>query len=122
MPLKQAIQSFKNATRIQESFTSALERRALLWLATRMPSGIGPDHLTCLGFTAMLFAGGSYLLARWHPSGLLIATFFLAVNWFGDSLDGTLARLRQRQRPRYGSPETSSPGRRDSEAEFSRLF
>ena len=102
MPLKQAIQNFKNATRIQESFTSALERRALLWLATRMPSGIGPDHLTCLGFTAMLFAGGSYLLARWHPSGLLIATLFLAVNWFGDSLDGTLARLRQRQRPRYG--------------------
>jgi len=102
MPLKQAIQSFKNATRIQESFTSALERSALLWLAARMPSRIGSDHLTCLGFTAMLLAGAGYLLARWHPSGLLISTFFLAVNWFGDSLDGTLARVRQRQRPRYG--------------------
>jgi phosphatidylglycerophosphate synthase len=102
VPPKTAIQNFKNATRIQGSLTSALERRALLWLAARMSSRIGSDHLTCLGFTAMLFAGGSYLLARWHPSGLLIATLFLAVNWFGDSLDGTLARLRQRQRPRYG--------------------
>src|ERR1700719_947494 len=102
MPLKTAIQSFKSATRIQESLTFALERRALLWLAARMPSRIGSDHLTCLGFTAMMLAGASYLLARWHPIGLLIATFFLAVNWFGDSLDGTLARVRQQQRPRYG--------------------
>ena len=102
MPLKTAIQSFKSATRIQESLTFALERRALLWLAARMPSRIGSDHLTCLGFTAMMLAGASYLLARWHPTGLLIATFFLAVNWFGDSLDGTLARVRKRQRPRYG--------------------
>ena len=102
VPPKTAIQNFKNATRIQGSLTSALERRALLWLAARMSSRIGSDHLTCLGFTAMLLAGASYLLARWHPSGLLIATLFLAVNWFGDSLDGTLARVRQQQRPRYG--------------------
>jgi archaetidylinositol phosphate synthase len=102
MQAKKAIRSFKDATRIQESLTSALEHRTLFWLAARMPSRIGPDHLTCLGFTAMLLAGGSYLLARWHPAGLLLATFFLAVNWFGDSLDGTLARVRRRQRPRYG--------------------
>ena len=50
----------------------------------------------------MLFAGASYLLARWHPLGLLLATVCLALNWFGDSLDGTLARVRNRQRPRYG--------------------
>jgi archaetidylinositol phosphate synthase len=50
----------------------------------------------------MFLAGGSYALARWHPIGLLLAAFFLAVNWFGDSLDGTLARARNRQRPRYG--------------------
>ena len=50
----------------------------------------------------MLFAGASYLLARWHPVGLLLATACLVLNWFGDSLDGTLARVRNRQRPRYG--------------------
>ena len=50
----------------------------------------------------MLLAGASYLLARWHPVGLLLATACLALNWFGDSLDGTLARVRNRQRPRYG--------------------
>jgi phosphatidylglycerophosphate synthase len=50
----------------------------------------------------MFFAGVSYAAARWHPAGLLLATACLAVNWFGDSLDGTLARIRNRQRPRYG--------------------
>lgn len=102
MPPEKAKESFRNATRIQESFTSALERRVLMWFAARMPRRIGADHLTCLGFAAMLLAGGSYLLARWHHVGLLLATFFLAVNWFGDSLDGTVARVRGRQRPRYG--------------------
>lgn len=95
-------ESFREATRIQESFTSPLERRVLLWLAARMPSRIGPDHLTLVGFAATFLAGASYALARWHPLGLLLATLFLAINWFGDSLDGTVARVRGRQRPRYG--------------------
>jgi archaetidylinositol phosphate synthase len=94
--------TFKDATRIQESLTSQLERQVLLWLAAHMPRQIGPDHLTLLGFAAMLCAGGSYALARWHRIGLLLAALFLGVNWFGDSLDGTLARVRGRQRPRYG--------------------
>ena len=94
--------SFRNAARIQESLTSAVERRVLIWLAARMPHRIGPDYLTCIGFAAMLLAAASYFLARWYPAGLLLATFFLGVNWFGDSLDGTLARVRSRQRPRYG--------------------
>jgi hypothetical protein len=97
-----SMETFRGATRIQESLTSGLERKVLPWLAARMPSRIGPDHLTGLGFSAMLLAAGSYALARWHPVGLLLATLFLAVNWLGDSLDGTLARLRHRQRPRYG--------------------
>ena len=67
-----------------------------------MPSSINSDHLTVLGFAAMFLAGCSYALARWTPWGLLLATLFLALNWFGDSLDGTLARVRNRQRPRYG--------------------
>ncbi|HLW83223.1 MAG TPA: CDP-alcohol phosphatidyltransferase family protein [Candidatus Acidoferrales bacterium] len=94
--------AFNNARRIQESFTAALERKLLLWLAARMPARINSDHLTLLGFVSMFFAGASYALARWNSLGLLLATFFLALNWFGDSLDGTLARVRNCQRPRYG--------------------
>ena len=94
--------SFKDANRIQESITSGLERKALLWLAARTPSRINSDHLTLLGFAAMFLAGASYVVARWNPVGLLLATFCLGLNWFGDSLDGTLARVRNRQRPRYG--------------------
>jgi archaetidylinositol phosphate synthase len=93
---------FKNATRLQNSFTAATERKALLWLARRMPPSINSDHLTLLGFVAMFLAGCSYVLVRWTPWGLLLATLCLALNWFGDSLDGTLARVRNRQRPRYG--------------------
>jgi len=93
---------FKNATRVQDSVTSVLERRALLCLAAHLPSWVSSDQLTFLGFVAMLLAGCSYVSSRWHPVGLLLATMFLALNWFGDSLDGTMARVRNRQRPRYG--------------------
>jgi phosphatidylglycerophosphate synthase len=101
-PTEESAHAFRNATRIQESLTSGPERRALLWLATRMPCWVNSDQLTLLGFLAMILAGAGYLLARWHPVGLLLATVCLALNWFGDSLDGTLARVRNRQRPRYG--------------------
>src|SRR3984957_12376369 len=94
--------NFKTATRLQNSFTAATERKALLWLEERIPASINSDHLTLLGFTAMFLAGCSYAVARWTPWGLLLATLFLALYWFGDSLDGTLARVRNRQRPRYG--------------------
>jgi archaetidylinositol phosphate synthase len=94
--------NFKTATRLQNSITAASERKALLWLASRMPPSINSDHLTVLGFAAMFFAGCSYAMARWNSWGLLLATLCLALNWFGDSLDGTLARVRNRERPRYG--------------------
>ena len=94
--------AFRDAVRLQESITAPLERRALAWLALRMPAWVNSDHLTLLGFAAMFLAGASYALARWDHVGLLLATVFLALNWFGDSLDGTVARLRNRQRPRYG--------------------
>jgi phosphatidylglycerophosphate synthase len=93
---------FKDAFRLQESFTAGAERKALAWLAARLPARVNSDHLTLLGFVAMFLAGASYALARTHRAGLILATLFLALNWFGDSLDGTLARLRNRQRPRYG--------------------
>jgi archaetidylinositol phosphate synthase len=94
--------SFRNATRQQESFTAAAERKTLLWLAARLPVWVNSDHLTLIGFAAMFLAGASYAFARTNRVGLLLATFFLALNWFGDSLDGTVARVRNLQRPRYG--------------------
>jgi archaetidylinositol phosphate synthase len=93
---------FKQEQRIQESFSAPAERKVLRWLAAHLPACSNSDHLTALGSIGMLLAGGSYALARWHSWGLLAATFFVALNWFGDSLDGTLARLRNCQRPRYG--------------------
>src|SRR6202044_664814 len=87
---------------IQEGFPSRIEPHFWLWDVLRMPAAINSDHLTLLGFLSMFFAGASYAFARWHPAGLLLATAFLALNWFGDSLDGTLARVRDCQRPRSG--------------------
>src|SRR5258708_18753307 len=93
---------FKHALRRQESFTAEAERKALLWIAARLPAWVNSDPLTFAGFAAMFLAGASYALVRANRAGLLLATLFLAINWFGDSLDGTLARVRNRQRPRYG--------------------
>jgi len=93
---------FRQEKRVQESLTAGVERKVLNWLAVRLPAWVNSDHLTAIGSIGMLLAGGSYALARWHRGGLLAAIFFLAVNWFGDSLDGTLARRRNQQRPRYG--------------------
>lgn len=93
---------FKNASRVQESLTARVERNLLTWLAERMPPWINSDHLTLLGFVSMFLAGTCYALARWNQIGLILATLCLALNWFGDSLDGTLARVRNRLRPRYG--------------------
>jgi archaetidylinositol phosphate synthase len=88
--------------RIQASFLAALEKKTLLWLAERTPAGINSDHLTVLGFAGQLAAGVFYTLSRWNRYYLLAVIACLVVNWLGDSLDGTLARVRQQQRPRYG--------------------
>src|SRR5437016_2776950 len=94
--------SFKSASRQQESMLAPLEKKTLIWLAQRMPGWVNSDHLTILGFLGMVLAGVCYYLARFSPLAIVGAVVFLAVNWFGDSLDGTLARVRNRQRPRYG--------------------
>ena len=93
---------FPDMLRVQESWLSELEKRALLWLAARTPERIGPDHLTVLGLTAQVGAGVCYALSAWNRYALLGVIACLALNWLGDSLDGTLARVRQRLRPRYG--------------------
>jgi phosphatidylglycerophosphate synthase len=97
-----SLAEFRQATRIQQSFITTAEKKALRWLAERVPPAVNSDHLTVLGAAGMFLAGASYALTRFHRYGLLLACLFLAVNWFGDSLDGTLARYRNRQRPRYG--------------------
>jgi archaetidylinositol phosphate synthase len=94
--------TFRDATRVLSSVLAPLEKRTLIWLAERMPARVNSDHLTLLALAAMLGAGLSYWLASVSAVGLLLAIVFLAINWFGDSLDGTLARVRQHQRPRYG--------------------
>jgi archaetidylinositol phosphate synthase len=88
--------------RIQRSWLSGPERRVLLWLARNTPDWVNSDHLTTLGFAAQIAAGAFYALARFDRSALIGVIVCLALNWLGDSLDGTLARVRQRQRPRYG--------------------
>ena len=93
---------FADAPRVLTGVLAAAEKRCLVWMATRMPARVTADHLTALGALAMVAAGLSYWLARWHPIGLVLVIFWLAVNWFGDSLDGTVARVRQHLRPRYG--------------------
>jgi archaetidylinositol phosphate synthase len=93
---------FPDMLRVQESWLAAAEKRALLWLAARTPDRIGPDHLTVLGFVAQIGAGVCYALAAFNRYALLGVIACLALNWLGDSLDGTLARVRQRLRPRYG--------------------
>jgi archaetidylinositol phosphate synthase len=94
--------NFIPAVRLQQSFVAAAEKRTLLWLAERTPRWINSDHLTVLGFAAQCLAGVCYALAGWNRYMLLLGIVFLVLNWLGDSLDGTLARVRNCQRPRYG--------------------
>ena len=84
------------------SILSIPEKKVLLWLAKRMPACVNSDHLTLLGLFSMFAAGGCFWLARWNRYALFAVIAALVLNWFGDSLDGTVARVRNRQRPRYG--------------------
>jgi archaetidylinositol phosphate synthase len=84
------------------SLLAASERRLLIWIAGRLPRVITSDHLTLLALLAMGLAGGAYAVSRVAPAALWIVVLALGLNWFGDSLDGTLARVRRAERPRYG--------------------
>lgn len=94
--------TFTTAPRQMGGLTVPLERRFLLWMAPRLPRRIHSDHLTALAFAAMGLAGAAYAAAGVTRHALWFASAALVVNWFGDSLDGTLARVRNQQRPRYG--------------------
>jgi archaetidylinositol phosphate synthase len=89
-------------TRWNEGFFRPLERPALAWLAPRLPHWVTPDHLTGFGFAGAVLAAVAYAASGSRPDFLWLASLGLIINWFGDSLDGTVARLRQIERPRYG--------------------
>jgi archaetidylinositol phosphate synthase len=88
--------------RWNEGFFRPLERPALAWLAAHMPPWVTPNYLTGLGFVGAVIAFIGYAASGARPAFLWVASFGLAVNWFGDSLDGTVARIRGTERPRYG--------------------
>jgi phosphatidylglycerophosphate synthase len=94
--------AFQSARRINQSLTASIEKRALLWMAERAPKWLTSDQLTLLGLGAQIAAGLFYALSRYNRYALLLVILCLALNWLGDSLDGTLARVRRHERPRYG--------------------
>jgi archaetidylinositol phosphate synthase len=94
--------TFRHATRIQQSVSAVHEKRALIWMAERTPAWINSDHLTILGLTAQVMTGFAYAMSSHNRVWLIAGIGFLALNWLGDGMDGTLARVRQQQRPRYG--------------------
>src|SRR5687768_12702056 len=88
--------------RDHRSVLAAAEKRLLIRIAQRLPSAVNSDHLTALALAAMALAGAGFALARWDVRAIWIVVAALAINWFGDSLDGTVARVRGAERPRYG--------------------
>jgi phosphatidylglycerophosphate synthase len=93
---------FRTAVRINQSLTASIEKRTLRWLAERAPRWVTSDQLTVLGLTAQVGAGACYAWSRYNRYALILVIVCIVLNWLGDSLDGTLARVRQQQRPRYG--------------------
>ena len=94
--------SFSPVRRVNRSLTAEAEKRVLIWMAERAPGWLSSDQLTGLGLCAQIGAGACFALARLHRFALIGVVVCIALNWLGDSLDGTLARVRQQQRPRYG--------------------
>jgi len=94
--------STKQSVRIQTSFLNGVEKKALLWLAERQPKWVDPDILTFIGFFGALVIAAGYILSNNNVNFLWLASLGFVINWYGDSLDGTLARFRKQQRPVYG--------------------
>jgi archaetidylinositol phosphate synthase len=92
----------ETAKREMTFLLAAPERRLLRWIAARLPRAWMPDHLTAIGVLGALLTAVGYALSARHPGWLWLASGGLVVNWFGDSLDGTLARVRGIERPKYG--------------------
>lgn len=93
---------FRPARRVHHALTAPAEKAILEYTARHAPRWLTSDQLTLLALVAQMGAGLCYALARVHRLALLAVIVCIALNWFGDSLDGTLARVRNQQRPRYG--------------------
>jgi phosphatidylglycerophosphate synthase len=91
-----------DAPRSKQFFLAVPEARVLEWIANRLPSRVKPDHLTALGVVASIGIAAAYVLSNGDRMWLWAASALLVVHWLGDSLDGTLARVRRSERPRYG--------------------
>ena len=88
--------------REHRSVLARAEKRLLIHIAARLPTAVTSDHLTALALVAMVIAGAAFATIHATAWGAGLFVVALAVNWFGDSLDGTVARVRDQQRPRYG--------------------
>ena len=100
--MQESRKAFAPAGRVNQALTASMEKRLLHWMAGRAPQWLTSDQLTALGLGAQFGAGIFYAVSRYHRSALLLVILCLALNWLGDSLDGTLARVRCQQRPRFG--------------------
>ena len=94
--------STEKSVRIQTSVLNGVEKKALLWLAERQPKWVNSDTLTLIGFIGSVIIAAGYILSNYNINFLWLASLGLVINWYGDSLDGTLARFRKQQRPVYG--------------------
>lgn len=92
----------EESVRIQTSVLNGLEKRILVWLAGRQPKWMTSDILTVIGTLGAVIIAAGYILSARNINYLWLSSFGFLVNWYGDSLDGTLARVRKRQRPVYG--------------------
>lgn len=92
----------KSHKRVNDIFLASLEKPALLWLAAHTPAWISPDHMTVLGLLGSVVIFVGYWLTHLNPAFLWLATLGFVINWYGDSLDGTIARFRRQERPVYG--------------------
>ena len=92
----------KDHKRVNDILLGPLERPALQWLAAHLPAWATPDMMTVIGIIGALVITLGYGLSQFHPAFLWLATLGFIINWFGDSLDGTLARIRHIERPKYG--------------------
>jgi archaetidylinositol phosphate synthase len=92
----------KDHKRVNDILFGPLERPALHWLAAHLPTWVTPDMLTVVGISGSMVITLGYVLTNLHPAFLWLATFGFIINWFGDSLDGSLARFRHIERPKYG--------------------
>jgi archaetidylinositol phosphate synthase len=90
------------ARRVNQALTARMEKRALQWMAERAPRWVTSDQLTCSAWARKLERASAMRLSRYDRRALLLVILCLALNWLGDSMDGTLARVRRQQRPRYG--------------------